>query len=134
MCRFCALHLLRFLRALPRLYNADPDRLYLIGFSQGAAVSFATALRHPTVVRGIAAMVGFVPRVAPEAVAGRLSQLPVFMAAGERDATVPAEESRRAAAVLRAAGADLEYREYPTEHKMTAAALDDLQAWLQART
>jgi phospholipase/carboxylesterase len=55
------------------------------------------------------------------------------MAAGERDATVPPEESRRAAAVLRAAGAELEYREYPTEHKMTAAALDDLQAWLQAR-
>ena len=125
--------LTRFLTALPRLYNADPDRLYLIGFSQGAAVSFATALRRPTIARGIAGMVGFVPRVAPEAVAGRLSGLPVFMAAGERDATVPPEESRRAAAVLRAAGAELEYREYPTEHKMTAAALDDLQAWLQAR-
>ena len=94
---------------------------------------FAAALRHPTLARGIAGMVGFVPRVAPEAVAGRLSKLPVFMAAGERDATVPAEESRRAAAVLRAAGADLEYREYPTEHKMTAAALDDMQGWLQAQ-
>ena len=125
--------LTRFLTALPRLYNADPDRLYLIGFSQGAAVSFAAALRNPTLARGIAGMVGFVPRVAPEAVAGRLSGLPVFMAAGEQDATVPPEESRRAAAVLRAAGADLEYREYPTEHKMTAAALDDLQVWLQAQ-
>ena len=77
---------------------------------------------------------GFVPRVAPEAVVGRLAGLPVFMAAGEQDPTVPPDESRRAAAVLRAAGADLNYREYPTEHKLTPAALDDLQAWLQART
>ena len=125
--------LTRFLTALPRLYNADPDRLYLIGFSQGAAVSFAAALRQPALARGIAGLVGFVPRVAPEAVAGRLNGLPVFMAAGEQDTTVPPEESRRAAAVLRAAGADLDYREYPTEHKLTPAALDDLQAWLQAQ-
>ena len=124
----------RFLRVLPSLYNADPERLYLIGFSQEAAVSFAAALRDPAIARGIAAMVGFVPRIAPEAVAGRLSGLPVFMAAGEHDATVPPDESRRSAGVLRAAGADLDYREYPTEHKMTAAALDDLQAWLRART
>lgn len=125
--------LTRFLRALPRLYNADPDRLYLIGFSQGAAVAFAAALREPAIARGIAGLVGFVPRVAPEDVAGRLSGLPVFMAAGEQDATVPPDESRRAAEVLRVAGADLDYRTYPTEHKMTPAALDDLQAWLQAR-
>ena len=125
--------LLRFLRALPRLYNADPDRLYLIGFSQGAAVAFAAALREPAIARGIAGLVGFVPRVAPEDVAGRLDGLPVFMAAGEQDATVPLDESRRAAEVLRAAGADLDFREYPTEHKLTPAALDDLQAWLQAQ-
>ena len=87
-------------------------------------------MRRPAVARGIAGLVGFVPRVAPEAVAGRLVGLPVFMAAGEHDETVPPEESRRAAAVLRAAGAALDYREYPTGHKMTTAALDDLQTWL----
>jgi len=77
-------------------------------------------------------LVGFVPRVAPAAVAGRLAGLPVFMAVGEQDETVPPDESRRAAAVLRAAGAALDTREYPTGHKLTAAALDDLQTWLAA--
>ncbi len=121
--------LLRFLAAMPRLYNADPDRTVLMGFSQGAAVAYATALRRPSAARGIAGLVGFVPRVAPEAVAGRLAGLPVFMAAGAYDETVPPAESRRSAAVLRAAGADLDAREYPTGHKMTPDALDDLQAW-----
>lgn len=122
----------RFLTALPRLYNADPDRLTLIGFSQGAAVAFAAALRRPAVARGIAGLVGFVPRVAAADVAGRLAGRPVFLAAGQQDETVPPDESRRAADVLRAAGATLDYREYPTGHKMTPAALDDLQAWLAA--
>jgi len=123
----------RFLSALPRLYNADPDRLYLMGFSQGAAVAYAAALRDPAITRGIAGLVGFVPRVPPETIAERLAGLPVFMAVGIDDTTVPLDEAQRSAAVLRVAGADLVYREYPTEHKMTSAALDDLQAWFSAR-
>ena len=68
----------RFLLALPRLYNADPDRLYLIGFSQGAAVAFAAARREPTLARGTPGPVGFVARVAPGAGAGGGSGLRGF--------------------------------------------------------
>ena len=125
--------LTRFLQALPRLYNADPDRTYLMGFSQGAAVSYATILRDPTLARGVAGLVGFAPRAAPEAVAGRLAGKAVFMAAGAQDPVVPVSEAQRAAALLQAAGAEVDYREYPTEHKMTSAALDDLRQWFQAR-
>lgn len=125
--------LTRFLEALPRLYNADPDRLYPIGFSQGAAVAYATALNRPGITRAIAGLVGFVPRARPEAIAGRLNGLPVFMAVGEQDPIVPYAEAQRSAEALRHAGVDLEYHEYPAEHKMTAAGLDDLQAWLHAQ-
>lgn len=125
--------LTRFLSALPRLYNADPDRTYLMGFSQGAAVSFAAVLRQPEMARGVAGLVGFVPRAEVDQVAGRLPGLPVFMAAGAEDPIVPVDEARRSAATLRAAGAELDYREYPTEHKMTSAAIDDLSTWFSAR-
>ena len=125
--------LTRFLHALPRLYNADPDRTYLMGFSQGAATSIATALRRPELVRGIAALVGFAPDAPDELVAGRLSGLPVFMATGTEDPTVPLDVSRRAADLLRRTGADLEHHEYEIGHKLSAAGLADLQAWFQAR-
>jgi phospholipase/carboxylesterase len=125
--------LTRFLRALPRLYNADPDRLYLMGFSQGAAVSIAAALRRPDLVRGIAGLVGFAPAAQPKEVAGRLKDMPVFMAVGLEDQTVPHEQSRRAADLLRAAGADVAYHEYPTGHKMTAEGIADMRRWFAAR-
>lgn len=123
----------RFLEAMPRLYNADPDRMYLMGFSQGAATAFATALRRPELVRGIAGLVGFAPVARDEEVAGRLDGMPVYMAVGLEDATIPLEQSQAAATLLRRAGADLEYHEYGIGHKMSAAGLDDLRAWFQAR-
>jgi phospholipase/carboxylesterase len=125
--------LTRFLRALPRLYNVDPDRLYLMGFSQGAAVACALALRRPELVRGVAGLVGFAPNVPTEEVAGRLAGLPVFMAIGREDETVPYEVARQAADLWRAAGADLELHEYPTGHKMTADGIADLRRWFAAR-
>jgi phospholipase/carboxylesterase len=123
----------RFLRALPRLYNADPDRIYLMGFSQGAAVSLALALRRPALVRGVAALVGFAPEAADEAVAGRLAGMPVFLAVGLEDETIPYEQSRRAAELIGRAGAELDYREYAIGHKMPAEGIRDLRAWFQAR-
>jgi predicted esterase len=52
------------------------------------------------------------------------------MAAGQEDPTIPLARARRSAELLRLAGAALDYREYPTGHKLTAAGLADLRAWL----
>lgn len=125
--------LTRFLRALPPLYNADPERIYLMGFSQGAAVSFATALTYPSLVRGVAGLVGFAPDAPAERVAGQLSGMPVFMAAGTEDETVPYDRTQHAADLLRQAGADLEYHEYETGHKLTSAGMSDLRNWFNGR-
>lgn len=120
---------LHFLEALPRVYNADPDRLYLMGFSQGAAVSYAAALRRPGLIQAIAGLVGFVPEGCEAAAAGGLRDLPVFMAAGTEDRLVPIERAETCAAFLRRAGADLEYHAYETGHRLNAAGMTDLSAW-----
>lgn len=125
--------LVKFLGAMPRLYNADPERLYLMGFSQGAATAYAAALSGAAKPAAIAGLVGFTPVAEPEQVAGKLSKLPVFMAVGTEDERVPYDVSSRSAGLLRAAGADLNYHEYATGHKMTADGLRDLQAWWLAR-
>lgn len=124
--------LVRFIQALPRLYNADPDRIYLMGFSQGTAVSFATALQHPGLVRGVAGLVGFVPTMTGEAIDGRLTDLPVFMAAGTEDELVPHEVAQQSAELVRHSGANLEYHEYRIGHKVTAAGIEDLRRWFLA--
>lgn len=125
----------RFIHALPDLYQADLERVYLMGFSQGAAVAYATALRHPGLVKGIAGLVGFVPTETDAAVANApLEGLPVFMAAGREDERIPLSVSRQAAEVMRAAGADVEYHEYDTGHKLNAQGMRELKAWWDGQT
>jgi phospholipase/carboxylesterase len=123
-----------FLRALPRVYNADPEQIILMGFSQGAAVSYATAMQHPSIIKAIAGLVGFLPDACatPKNLA-QLEDIPIFMAVGLQDPLIPYERSLGCADVLRQANARLEYHEYDTGHKLNAAGMRDLQAWMNHR-
>ncbi|MFZ0547505.1 MAG: alpha/beta fold hydrolase [Candidatus Promineifilaceae bacterium] len=120
----------KFIKALPELYGADPEHIYLMGFSQGAATAFATAIRHPGLVKAVAGLVGFMPFDSESEVApGVLDGLPVFMAVGLEDDTIPLALSRHCADALRTAGADLIYGEYETGHKLNAQGMRELKAW-----
>ncbi len=123
-----------FVRALPEAYDVDPEQLYFLGFSQGAAVAYATGLIYPNLVRGIAGLVGFAPRVSPTALVDKpLAHLPIFMAVGREDDRVPLAVARTCRETLQAAGASLTVHEYPTGHKLNSQGMRDLTAWWEAR-
>ena len=119
----------QFIRALPDLYGADPSHVYLMGFSQGAAVAYATAMRHLGLIKGIAGLMGFVPEDSDSESLAALNGLPIFMAAGTRDAMIPLEHSRESARILREAGAALDYHEYDMGHRLSAQGMRDLKRW-----
>lgn len=122
----------QFLSALPQLYNADLEQLFLLGFSQGCAVCYRYAMLRPGKVQAIAALVGLMP-VAAEAedTIDNLADLPVYMAVGRRDETLPLQVSHQCAHALIRGGARLDYREYNTGHKLNVSGMRDLTAWWQ---
>jgi predicted esterase len=123
----------RLVRALPELYHADPAGVYLMGFSQGAAAAYATAIRNPGLIRGIAGIVGFMP-VMPDALdAAPLSGLPIFVAVGRRDPLIPPEIAQACERTLRVAGARLEYHAYDTGHKLDVRGMQALKQWWKER-
>lgn len=120
----------RLVERLPELYGADPDQIYLMGFSQGAALSLALVLDEPGRYQGVAGLVGFMPTASPALLAtAPLWHLPVLLLAGTQDERVPLEKAQEAATAVRAAGAYLEYREYETGHKLNAAGMRKLTSW-----
>ena len=120
----------RFIHALPTLYNAAPSQIYLMGFSQGAATAYATAMQQPGLVQGIAGLVGFVPGECGKMVeTAVLRDLPIFMAVGTEDETIPYALSQQCAETLRGAGATLTVGEYETGHKLNGQGIRDLRAW-----
>lgn len=108
----------------------DFARFGLIGFSQGAAFNFAFALRHPGRVTRLASLAGFLPEHSEAALAaGPLAELPIFIAHGTQDGTVPIAMARSASQSLAAAGAAVSYCESDTGHKLGANCSRQLNAF-----
>lgn len=121
-----------FVRGLPEAYPIDPARVALMGFSQGAAMSFSLLLKEPALAVAVAGLAGFLPRQAqPGVEPGRLTGKRTFLAHGTEDDTVPVAWAREAAEALRTAGAEVTFNEYAVGHKMNAEGMRDLKAWMR---
>jgi phospholipase/carboxylesterase len=98
---------------------ADFAKFGLMGFSQGAAFSFALVMRQPERVSRLAALAGFLPAGSQSELA-KLARLPIFIAHGTQDETVPIAKAREAQSALQAAGTSVLYCESETGHKLGA--------------
>lgn len=110
--------------------QGDFSHLHLLGFSQGAALSYAFVVFQPEQVASVAGLAGFMPEGAEAwAGSGRLAGLPAFIAHGTQDSIVPVGRARQAAAVLRQAGAAVTYCEDEVGHKLSANCFRSLQVF-----
>ncbi|MCP5025195.1 MAG: hypothetical protein GY929_02825 [Actinomycetia bacterium] len=111
----------------------DPAGTVLIGFSQGAAMTLALALRETTRVRptAVAALSGSIQQPAWFSYDWDATDLPpVFQQHGTHDPVVGIDRGHSTRGVLEHHGIDLDYREYPMQHEISQASIADLQTWL----
>ncbi len=115
-------------------YDADPARVFLAGFSQGAMMSQALALMHPEIAAGAVLMSGRTIKLLRDAkLPSDRRYPPFFVAHGVADSVVPVSEGRATRDYLGALKADVDYREYPMSHTISEQSLADADAWLSAR-
>lgn len=122
-------------RAIPAAiaaHGADPQRVYLFGFSQGAIVSLTLALTEPHLLAGVVACAGRIPpEVIPWAVSGEATHgLPLLWLHGREDQVIPLDWAHRARPALENQGVALTSREYDARHTITPEMLADTNAWL----
>lgn len=101
-----------------------------VGFSNGANMALATAMRHPEVVPAVIAFSGMYP-FGDREVTTDLTGLPVLLAGGAADPMAPRASVDRLESVLRAAGADVTRAERAGGHGVTEADLEAARRWLQ---
>jgi len=114
-------------------YPIAPDRLALVGFSQGGAMVYALTAAAPARFAAVAALSTWLPPGVLDQTgraAEPLAGLPVLVQHGATDALVPIERARDAVDQLRQAGAAVRYREYGIGHEISAESLRDLDAFL----
>lgn len=115
-------------------YHTQPERVFLVGFSQGAIMSYEVGLRHPEMLRGIAALSGSVlpvlkAELKPDA---RLGKLAIFIGHGTLDQALPYYSATRANEALQGIGLTPQFHGYPGMiHTVGEAELQDLKQWLE---
>ena len=107
-------------------YGLDPDRLGLLGFSQGAITSLSLLLDSPEDYQWVVALHGYLPAshrdLDPEGIVDK----PVFVAAGSADEIIPAARSEAAAERFEDLGAAVSYTVYNAPHGVSPEELADL--------
>jgi predicted esterase len=106
----------------------DGERLGVLGFSDGASYALSLGRINGDLFRRVVAFSpGF---VGPGTPTGRPE---FFITHGTEDRVLPiAQTSRQIVPTLRAAGYEVDYREFPGGHGITEALLDEAMAWLAA--
>lgn len=126
--------LLDFIAQAAKKYHTQPNKVYLVGFSQGAIMSYEVALRHPEAVGGIAALSGrILPVLKSELKPDEKSQnLGIFIGHGTADTRLPFKDGTDANSLLQSLSLKPEFHAYEgVGHSISAVEMQDLSAWLQ---
>jgi phospholipase/carboxylesterase len=126
--------LLDFVAQAAQKYHTEPAKVVLVGFSQGAIMSYEVALRHPEAVGGIAALSGrILPVLKSELTPDEKRQsLAIFIGHGTADKRLPLTDGTEANSLLQSVSLEPEFHAYQgVGHNISAEELQDLSAWLQ---
>jgi predicted esterase len=95
--------------------GVPPERIVLLGFSQGACLALEFAARHARRYAGIVGLSGGLigPPATPRDYPGSFDGTPVFLGCSDVDPHIPVERVRESADVFRRMGADVDERIYP---------------------
>jgi phospholipase/carboxylesterase len=126
--------LIAWLRDAPQRHDTDPQRTFLLGFSQGAIMSLGVLRTAPDLLAGVVALSGASPDglFAPRADAGAVARVPLLIAHGTLDDVLPPEHGRRARTAF-AGSENLTYREYAVGHGIGSDEIAFVARWLSTR-
>lgn len=117
-------------------FHADPLRVFVGGFSQGANLTYALTLSRPDRYRGGLVFSGkILPSVAAMLdPATDVSHLSLFIGHGRADTVIPFAYADNAAMTLRARKVDMTFNSYAgMQHEISQQELSDAATWLTTR-
>jgi phospholipase/carboxylesterase len=122
----------RFMDEIRAGYPVDPQRIILLGFSQGTVMAYSVGLLDPASYFGVAALSGYIPQKSGLPLTlDDLRRFSVFISHGVYDPIIPVRLARESAELLKKAGARVVYREYPMGHEVSEETLRALSAWVK---
>jgi phospholipase/carboxylesterase len=121
-----------FIDEIVKQYPIDTKNVTLVGFSQGAILSYSTALTYPEKIAKVVALSGYFNQdILPEVIDTKaISHLKFFVSHGTVDQVIPVDWARKAKPALENLGLEVEYQEYPIGHGVSPKNFFDFKNWL----
>lgn len=101
-----------------------PQRTFLIGFSQGGAMTLDVGFTFP--FAGLCSLSGYL-HSEPQ---GSTTAPPTLIIHGTEDPVVPLQAAQRARDTLQQQGVKVTYQEFPMQHEITPAAVETLKGFI----
>ncbi|GAB1309416.1 alpha/beta fold hydrolase [Urechidicola sp. KH5] len=116
-------------------YNTDPQNTFLIGFSQGAILSYGLVLNNPEKAQHVVALSGYVnyDLLPPNLNELNYSNLDIFASHGSVDQVIPVEWAQNTPPLLKELNIPHTYKEYMVGHGVAPQNFYDFKAWIEAR-
>ncbi len=120
-----------FIDEILSAYPVDPQKLFLLGFSQGSILSMCYMLSHPSRIAGVIAQSGYIPNgVDLEIEEADVKDKPFILTHGEQDTLLPIDWARASRDQLQKLGVNLTYYEFQMGHNVMMESLSVISAWL----
>ncbi|MFD2518666.1 alpha/beta hydrolase [Salinimicrobium flavum] len=116
-------------------YPVDPEKVTLVGFSQGCILSFAVALSYPEKIKNVIGLSGYInPEILKEGYRNNdFSNLSVYSSHGSADQVIPVKWARNTKPFLDSLGIENQYSEFPVGHGVAPQNFMELKKWLEKR-
>lgn len=122
-----------FISQACKAYRADSNKVYIMGFSQGAIIAYDMLLSKPQKIKGIVALSG---RLLPETkgikpVGLKPGTNTCFIGHGYSDNIIKPVESEKAAAYLKGVNVKVTAKTYQMPHSISGDELNDIKQFLK---
>ena len=128
-----ALHHRALLNLIEILSNegvADPNRVFLLGFSQSCALNYRFAFTHPERLRGVIGICGGIPGDWETSSTYRQGEIDVLHLAGTRDEFYSPERVRDYERQLKTRARSVQFKSYDATHEIVPEMRSDVVQWL----
>mgnify|MGYP002883331955 CR=1 FL=1 len=109
------------------------ERIILVGFSQGGAMSLYTGCRFPERIAGMVCLSGYLvfPEVHMSSVSEANRSTPILVCHGIRDDMVPFLSGQKTVEFLRENGWSVEFESYPMFHEVCMPEIERVDAFFR---